>query len=61
MPICVTQLEIFRLLFAEGRSLGDAVLEAKRRLAALEDPSVLDVLIGWNLLGDPTLVVVEAP
>ena len=54
-------LEIFRRLFVPGETLGGAILEAKRRLAALEDPAVLDVLIGWNLLGDPTLSVVEAP
>ena len=54
-------LEIFRRLFVPGETLGGAILEAKRRLAALEDPAVLDVLIGWNLLGDPTLAVAGAP
>ncbi|MEM9552691.1 MAG: SdrD B-like domain-containing protein [Acidobacteriota bacterium] len=48
-------LEIYSRLFEPGATLGGAVLDAKRRLAALEDPAVLDVLLGWTLLGDPTL------
>lgn len=48
-------LQVFRRLFAPGTTLGDVVLEAKRALAAAESPAVLDVLVGWNLLGDPTL------
>ncbi len=42
-------------VFEPGATLGQAVLEAKRSLAAGGDPAVLDVLLGWNLLGDPTL------
>ncbi|MEM7349351.1 MAG: C25 family cysteine peptidase, partial [Acidobacteriota bacterium] len=49
-------LEVFARLFQPGRTLGDAVLQAKQALAATESPAVLDVLLGWNLLGDPTLV-----
>ncbi len=48
-------LEIFDRLFEPGRTLGEVILEAKQALAASEDPAVLDVLLGWNLLGDPTL------
>ncbi len=48
-------LEIFSRLFEPGRTLGEAILEAKVALATTESPAVLDVLLGWNLLGDPTL------
>ncbi|MCB1057162.1 MAG: hypothetical protein KDD11_16800 [Acidobacteria bacterium] len=39
-----------------GKRLGDALIEAKQALGA-DDPDRLDVLLGWTLLGDPTLVV----
>lgn len=39
-----------------GKRLGDALIEAKQALGASE-PDRLDVLLGWTLLGDPTLVV----
>ena len=48
-------LEIFSRIFEPGATLGQVVLESKRSLAAGGDPAVLDVLVGWNLLGDPTL------
>ncbi len=43
-------------LARRGERLGDAVLEAKRELARTH-PDRLDVLLGWTLLGDPTLVL----
>ncbi len=49
-------LEIFNRLFEPGQTLGQVILDAKRTLATNENPAVLDVLLGWNLLGDPTLV-----
>ena len=49
--------EILMPLLAEpGKSLGEAVTEAKQQLAA-SDPGLLDVLLGWTLLGDPLLVI----
>ena len=54
-------LEIYRRLFDEGQTLGEAVLEAKRVLAASGNAAILDVLVGWNLLGDPTLQGLAAP
>lgn len=48
-------LEVFRRAFQSGTSLGEAVLGAKRSLVASGNPAVLDVLLGWNFLGDPTL------
>ena len=48
-------LGVFRRLFVPGATIGQVILEAKRELAAQGNPAVIDVLIGWNLLGDPTL------
>jgi hypothetical protein len=39
-----------------GATLGEAVREAKKELATAR-PELLDVLLGWTLLGDPALVV----
>ena len=47
---------LFDELSVPGMPLGEAVLRAKRRLAST-DPGLLDVLLGWTLLGDPTLVM----
>jgi hypothetical protein len=44
------------LLLAPGTTLGDAMVQAKRQLAA-SHPGRLDVLIGWTLLGDPAMGV----
>ena len=44
------------LVVAPGMTLGDAVVQAKRSLAA-EAPDLLDILYGWTLLGDPALAV----
>lgn len=35
-------------------TLGDAVTNAKRMYAATH-PDALDVILGWNILGDPDL------
>jgi hypothetical protein len=43
-------------LVEPGETLGEAVLEAKRDLAAVS-PDLADVLAGWALLGDPALVI----
>jgi hypothetical protein len=40
-------------------SIGDALVEAKRELAA-QNPGLRDVIVGWTLLGDPALVVNHA-
>jgi hypothetical protein len=39
-----------------GMRLGDALQAAKAELAASQ-PGLLDVLLGWTLMGDPTLVI----
>lgn len=52
-------LRVFAELMVPGRRLGDAVIEAKRDLAFdAGTEGLLDVLIGWTLLGDPTLEVI---
>lgn len=43
-------------LVAPGTKIGDAVLAAKQELART-DPGLVDVLLGWTLLGDPAQVV----
>ncbi len=43
-------------LVAPGMSLGQALQEAKSELAQ-SHPEMLDVLLGWTLMGDPTLVI----
>jgi hypothetical protein len=39
-----------------GKPMGLALLEAKSELA-LSHPELLDVLLGWSLMGDPALVI----
>ena len=43
-------------LVVPGMSVGQALLDAKRELAATH-PELADVLIGWSLMGDPALVI----
>jgi hypothetical protein len=42
--------------------VGEALVEAKSELAA-ERPEMIDVMVGWTILGDPALVITspEAP
>lgn len=44
------------LMTSPGVRIGDAILDAKRTLART-DPKLVDVLLGWNLLGDPALML----
>ena len=44
-------------LLVPGKTIGDAMQEAKRELATGE--YLVDVMLGWTLMGDPTLVVDE--
>ncbi len=54
-----SERKLGRLLFArlgrDGTPIGRALVDAQRQLAASE-PHLLDVILGWTLLGDPTLV-----
>ncbi len=44
------------LLTVPGVTLGDAITEAKKALA-LTHPNLLDVQLGWTLLGDPAMKI----
>lgn len=44
---------LFVELFKPNTTLGEAMIRAKQDLAASQ-PHVLDVILGWTLLGDPT-------
>jgi uncharacterized repeat protein (TIGR01451 family) len=41
-----------------GMTIGQALVEAKQELAA-EHPGMIDVIVGWTILGDPALIVEE--
>jgi hypothetical protein len=43
-------------MITPGKPIGLALLEAKSELA-LSHPELLDVLLGWSLMGDPALVI----
>ena len=47
---------IMPLMLAPGARLGDAVIAAKRVLFE-QMPTANDVLLGWQILGDPALVI----
>jgi len=48
---------LIRKLF-EGKPIGEAIKDAKQELANSGN-LLMDVIINWNLLGDPALVVVN--
>ncbi|MCB1035496.1 MAG: hypothetical protein KDD47_16860, partial [Acidobacteria bacterium] len=43
-------------LFTPGKTVGEAMIEAKREIAA-QGGDLRDVILGWTLLGDPALVL----
>ncbi len=48
--------ELNKHMYNEGEPIGAAVIKAKQALALIE-PSASDVLLGWQILGDPALVI----
>ena len=51
-------LEVYDRLFMPGKSIGEAVLEAKQAYAAKYTVNYhKDVILGWSLLADPSLVI----
>ncbi len=48
--------QITARLFDPGKTIGQAMIEAKQRIAE-EGSDLRDVLAGWTLLGDPALVL----
>lgn len=51
--------ELLSPRLAAGMSIGAALTDAKRELAE-QHPEMKDVILGWTILGDPTLQVVPA-
>ena len=55
-------LRFGRLLMPElltpGQTVGQAVTAARQQLAA-EQPDMLDMILGWTILGDPAIVIVD--
>jgi hypothetical protein len=47
---------VYPRFLSEGKTLGDAVREAKAEALAA-DPSTRAAVDGWNLLGDPALLL----
>ena len=51
-------LEVYDRLFQPGMSMGQAVLEAKQAYASVNPVAThKDVILGWTLLADPSLVI----
>ena len=48
--------ELNKVMYAEGEPIGRAVIKAKKALALI-NPKASDVLLGWQILGDPALVI----
>jgi hypothetical protein len=48
--------QVYPRMFETGKPIGVAILEAKLEHAENHGDQ-LDVILGWNLLGDPALVV----
>ncbi len=48
--------ELLPLLTRPGLTVGEALVAAKRALAA-SNPEMTDVIVGWNILGDPALII----
>ena len=48
-------VELNKRMYVEGKTIGEAMIEAKRALAEYEDYPA--VQLGWHLLGDPALKV----
>ncbi len=48
--------ELNKYMYNEGEPIGTAVIKAKKALALIE-PGASDVLLGWQILGDPALVI----
>ena len=54
-PSARISLEIFSRIFEPGATLGQGRPRRQAHSRGRRRPRLLDVLVGWNLLGDPTL------
>jgi len=52
-------IELNKRMYTPGMSLGEAVILAKQALAQKEDYP--DVQLGWQILGDPGIVINNQP
>ncbi len=46
---------LFETMYVPGKTLGEALIEAKKNISA--NSQVSDVLLGWQILGDPAIVM----
>ncbi|MEM7357504.1 MAG: C25 family cysteine peptidase [Pseudomonadota bacterium] len=49
-------IELSKRMFNPGMTIGEAVTQAKQALAAT-NPEATDIILGWQILGDPALVI----
>ena len=49
-------LELNARMYQQGMTIGDAIVQAKQAMA-VDNPEATDILLGWQILGDPALVV----
>ena len=49
-------LELNRRMYQPGMTIGEAVIQAKQAMA-VTNPGATDIFLGWQILGDPALVV----
>lgn len=49
-------IELNRRMYKQGATIGEAVVAAKQAMAK-RSPNATDILLGWQILGDPALVV----
>jgi hypothetical protein len=50
-------LEFYPRMVEPGKTIGQALLEAKRELAEDGGSAYVDVVLGWNYFGDPALIM----
>ncbi len=48
--------QVYPRMFTSGKSIGEAILQAKQAHAQSHSDE-LDVILGWNLIGDPALII----
>ncbi len=49
-------LELNARMYEKGVTIGDAIVQAKQAMA-VDNPEATDILLGWQIIGDPALVV----
>jgi hypothetical protein len=49
-------IELNKRMYIKGMTIGQAVIDAKKALA-ITDPDASDILLGWQIIGDPALVI----